>query len=72
MNAAPSHKGLSPRSMSTYAGLCLVHAALGLEPARIEVWIKRLSSPLQLTSDIAIALCEHRNTRENLHRMVGC
>ena len=67
MNAPPSHKGLSPLGVSAYAGLCLVHAALRLEPACIEIWIKRLSSPLQLASDIATALCEQQNARESLN-----
>ena len=71
MNAPPSHKRLSPLGVGTDAGLCLVHAALGFEPACIEVRIQRLSSPLQLASDITMTLCEQRKTRETQFHFGG-
>ena len=56
-NAAAGHKRLSPCSMRSYAQLCLVQAPLGLQPARIEVRVNGLSSPLELAPHISMRFC---------------
>lgn len=58
MDAAAGYESFSPGSMRSYADLSLFQAALGLEPAGIEVWINGLPSPFELTSDITAAFCK--------------